>query len=181
MVDDKRFCFVIYQSLPDAINAKHSLEDQKIEELDGVKVMIKFAAEYKHHGPPEPEECVSVFDAHISGLTVVTDFLSNEEEDSIWIGLGREDHTAWRHTLNRRVQHYGFTFNYRTLLLDYSSDTPPIPADITPLLSRLQHAIGNAEVEEGEVAPGVYPMNQLTMNEYMPGQGIAAHAGMHVL
>jgi hypothetical protein len=105
-------------------------------------------------------------------------------------------------------QHYGYTFNYRTLMLDYNKPAPAIPASCAALTTRFQEAYTRvcaedaaaaaaaAAAEEGDgataggggggsssEAPAAcreLVLNQLTVNEYLPGQGIASHTGLFV-
>jgi hypothetical protein len=100
------------------------------------------------------------------------------------------------------LQHYGYTFNYRTLMLDYNKPAPAIPASCVALTARFQEAYTRvcaedaaaaAAVEEGDgantggvgsetpAASRELVLNQLTVNEYLPGQGIASHTGLLVV
>jgi hypothetical protein len=161
---------------------------------------------------------------------------------------------AWKETLSRRVQvsklhrqplptpilvqflfstsllhlshqHFGFPFNYRTLMLDYNKPTPPLPASCTALAQRFADSYNTLHTlpatsttsssGDDTTTPGVFgaagdrvesvttpkesaqsnsgsggggmgvdgaleasSINQLTINEYLPGQGIAPHTGM---
>lgn len=78
------------------------------------------------------------------------------------------------------LQHFGFQFNYRTLMLDYNKPTPPLPPSCAALAERF--ATSYAQLQEtGSVSPEdtveAASINQLTINEYLPGQGIAPHTG----
>eukprot|EP01038_Epipyxis_sp_PR26KG_P008479 gene8479-11462_t len=116
--------------------------------------------------PPEPE-CTSITSSiDIPGLQVIPEFITTTEEENL---LNEIDSSIWKNTLTRRVQHYGFIFNYRTLMLDYTKATPPMPSSCTEIANKLN---------EFRVidASGRFPkLNQLTVNEYYPGQGIASH------
>jgi len=101
--------------------------------------------------------------------------LTEDEEQSLLDGLCIETNPNWMLALNRRVMHFGFSFNYRTLLLDYTAETPSIPPDIscsTGLLERVQCVSDSVSSSFGSDG---YPINQITVNEYLPGQGIASH------
>lgn len=71
------------------------------------------------------------------------------------------------------IQHYGYTFNYRTLMLDYSKNTPAIPPLCKSVADRI---ICAAQSSEARAAQSDL-LNQMTVNEYFPGQGIASHTG----
>ena len=110
-------------------------------------------------------------------------------------------------------QHFGFPFNYRTLMLDYNKPTPPLPASCIALTERfastfneyttstdttLEAAVLSEELADCNITPPTSQhvpsgkttdnafsvvrveagsFNQLTINEYLPGQGIAPHTG----
>jgi hypothetical protein len=92
------------------------------------------------------------------------------------------------------LQHFGFPFNYRTLMLDYSKPTRPLPMHAQKLSEQIlrewndvcyrrQHhdnqlveEAASSSLSSSATTPSPPPpLNQLTINEYMPGQGIAAH------
>lgn len=75
------------------------------------------------------------------------------------------------------LQHYGMIFNYRTIMLDYTTEVPPIPASLDYLHQRIRNAVAPncAGLASTENEP--LPFTQLTINEYLPGQGIASHIG----
>jgi len=101
---------------------------------------------------------------------VWADWIGPEQEAQI---LREIDSRAWEESLKRRVQHYGFIFSYKTLMLDYSTPIPALP----PLLSELAEEI-QARVAKTRGAPEAEregALTQLTVNEYLSGQGIAAH------
>lgn len=60
-------------------------------------------------------------------------------------------------------------------MIDYSKPTPPIPELAVQVASRVQAVFDGSEFDEYRVA--AEPINQLTVNEYWPGQGIASHIG----
>ncbi|MDG9700679.1 alpha-ketoglutarate-dependent dioxygenase AlkB [Streptomyces sp. DH37] len=74
------------------------------------------------------------------------------------------DGLPWRMDLKRRVQHYGYRYDYRRRTVDSDSRTTPLPDWARELAARFRH--------EG-LAPAVF--NQLIVNEYLPGQGISPH------
>ena len=74
------------------------------------------------------------------------------------------DALPWRSDLKRRVQHYGYRY-------DYSAREVTAAARIGPLPDWL------AEIGERLVAEGHFSAtpDQVIVNEYLPGQGIAPH------
>ena len=95
------------------------------------------------------------------GLTLVAGFLPSERQDEL---LDRIDASPWRTDLKRRVQHYGWRYDYRTRRVAASDRLGPLPDWLVPVSERL--------ASDGwfEALP-----TQAIVNEYEPGQGIAAH------
>ena len=93
------------------------------------------------------------------GALVVPDFATPAEEARI---LQRIGEAPWLTELSRRVQHYGYRYDYR-------GARRPVPAAPFPrwaevMAERLRVHFG-----------GVLPV-QCIVNEYRPGQGIGMHA-----
>jgi len=95
----------------------------------------------------------------IPGLIIVADFLSLEEQTKLIVLI---DELPWLTELKRRVQQYGYFYDYKTYQI--SGPAPDIPAFLNPILERL--------VTEGYF---VKKPDQMIINEYQPGQGIAPH------
>lgn len=101
----------------------------------------------------------------ISGLHIIEEFITNEEEtnllDSIYSPLA-----TWNDTIKRRTQHYGYIYDYSSR--NALTRTTPLPSWQTNVQRRVENAI--------EAHTGTNRMlEQLIINEYTPGQGIAAH------
>lgn len=97
----------------------------------------------------------------IGDLLYVPDFLSDIEHDDLW----REVNLApWLSDIKRRVQHYGWRYDYKARKIDQSmflNNFPLWAVELAEKLFKLGY-IGNIP-------------DQLIVNEYMPGQGIANH------
>ncbi len=91
----------------------------------------------------------------------VPDFVSADEEAKLLADIDRE---PWLTDLRRRVQHYGYKYDYRSRSIDDSMCLGPIPKWLRPLRERL--------VERGLFS--ALP-DQVIVNEYEPGQGIRDH------
>ncbi len=106
------------------------------------------------HGPSQqlPE---------VPDLNYAGDFLSTEEAARI---VGHIDTATWNTDLRRRVQHYGFKYDYKNRSVNESMRAAPLPPWAV--------SIGNRLVKRGlfRAIP-----DQVIINEYLPGQGIAAH------
>jgi alkylated DNA repair dioxygenase AlkB/SAM-dependent methyltransferase len=166
-------------------------------------------------GESTRSECTSVTE-HVSvpGLLVVPDFVSKAEED-VLMAVITGPQAPWAPSqstashvggaVKRRVQHYGYVFDYQTanVLRDRSqkgADCPPIPAVPEEIQDPAQLEGYMKEcVDEGrgwEALAGVvertrhhefadtptdgtsqmFPnLNQITVNKYAPGDGIGSH------
>lgn len=97
----------------------------------------------------------------IPGLTLAPAYLDDAEQDAL---LTTVDALPWSAELRRRVQHYGYRYDYKRKSVDPADHLGPLPAWAAALAARL-HADGHAPAT----------LDQLIVNEYQPGQGIAAH------
>jgi alkylated DNA repair dioxygenase AlkB len=97
----------------------------------------------------------------ISGLRYIPNFISREEEATL---IRFVDSEKWMTDLKRRVQHYGFKYNYKVRRIDYSMRLGNLPDWIPPLSIRLYEAGYFKEIPD-----------QVIVNEYEIGQGISPH------
>jgi alkylated DNA repair dioxygenase AlkB len=99
--------------------------------------------------------------ATIPGLRAIEDFIDAGEEAELlaWI-----DGEPWLDDLKRRVQHYGYRYDYRARRASTADYLGPLPTVLADLKGRMAKAL---DLDEELV--------QAIVNEYEPGQGIAAH------
>jgi len=97
----------------------------------------------------------------IRGLTYVSGFVSAAAQASL---LQEIDRQPWLADLKRRVQHYGYKYDYRARAVDRSMRLGALPEWAARL--------GTAMVEAG-LMPTL--PDQVIVNEYEPGQGISSH------
>jgi alkylated DNA repair dioxygenase AlkB len=100
-------------------------------------------------------------DGQIPSLYYVENYISASEEKILLRNIDRQ---KWDDSLKRRVQHYGYKYSYRNRQIDQSSQIGNIPNWLNDLSSKLQ---------KDNIMP--YKPNQIIINEYVPGQGIAPH------
>ena len=98
----------------------------------------------------------------IRGLTLVPEFITDSEETAI---IQEIDASEWSNELQRRVQHYGWRYDYQFGQIDPSMRLGPLPAWAGEIAGRL--------VEAGYFRHG--PPDQVIVNEYLANQGISAH------
>jgi alkylated DNA repair dioxygenase AlkB len=97
----------------------------------------------------------------VSGLKCIPEFISEPQEAAL---LAAVDAEPWLPDLKRRVQHYGYRYDYKARKIDPSMYLGPLPQWVRSLAARL-------------VADGHLPVlpDQLIVNEYLSGQGISTH------
>ena len=98
----------------------------------------------------------------VAGLCYFPGFLSEEEQAAMVRSI--DDH-SWRNDLERRVQHYGWRYDYRARIVAPEMRLGPLP----DWLEGAAHCL-YAETGLFDRVP-----DQAIVNEYEPGQGIALH------
>ena len=99
----------------------------------------------------------------IHGLHYYPGFLDEHAQSVL---IERIDSKPWRTDLERRVQHYGWRYDYRTRTVTRDMDLGPLPDWVEDIAARLY-----TETQLFDRMP-----DQAIVNEYQPGQGIALHA-----
>ena len=72
--------------------------------------------------------------------------------------------SQWRTDLSRRVIHYGWRYDYRAKMITPDMEIGPLPLELRDLAVRLYEADCFERIPD-----------QVIVNEYLPGQGIAMH------
>ena len=99
----------------------------------------------------------------IHGLYYYYGFLDEHAQRAL---IEHIDANPWRADLERRVQHYGWRYDYRTKSVTPDMNLGPLPCWVDQVATRL-----HAETRLFDRVP-----DQAIVNEYQPGQGIALHA-----
>lgn len=97
----------------------------------------------------------------IDGLRYIPNFITNTEAQVL---LQKIDAHPWMTDLKRRVQHYGWKYDYTARRVDETMRLGALPDWLMELVHKLQ--------QEGHF---LKPPDQVIINEYQPGQGIASH------
>lgn len=97
----------------------------------------------------------------VPGLVFMPAYLTQPEQAALEAAV---DAQPWLNDLKRRVQHYGYRYDYRSRSIDRDMYLGALPDWAGALAGRL--------LAEGHTR--VLP-DQLIVNEYLPGQGISAH------
>ena len=98
----------------------------------------------------------------VPGLTYARNFLSESEEEALVREIDRND---WNTDLPRRVQHYGWRYDYKARKVEPSMYIGPLPKWAECFAERL-------------VSKKLVPQrpDQLIVNEYIENQGIGKHS-----
>lgn len=97
----------------------------------------------------------------IKGLDYIPEYITQEEHKFLWQNVNAE---KWLDDLKRRVQHYGYKYNYKARFIDYTMKIGELPLWVMSLAEKLK--------EDGFMQN---TPDQLIINEYLAGQGIASH------
>ena len=111
----------------------------------------------EQQSPSRNQEAIAI----ISGLQYVENYI--DEHQHHWL-LDEIDKHEWLNDLKRRVQHYGFKYDYKARRVNYDMRIGELPE----WLKRLSH-----KLHEDKHMPEV--ADQVIINEYEPGEGIASH------
>ncbi|MEM6780767.1 MAG: alpha-ketoglutarate-dependent dioxygenase AlkB [Pseudomonadota bacterium] len=91
----------------------------------------------------------------ISGLEYIPDFITPNEEQGL---IDAIDQQPWLEDIKRRVQHYGYKYDYKARAVTDDAYLGPLPEWLELVAQKLS-----------------FKPDQTIVNEYMPGQGISAH------
>lgn len=164
----------------------------------------------KKCGEPSRSECTSTTaSVKVPGLVLVENFVSKHQQEALMAVL-MGPHAPWAPSqttpsagvVKRRVQHYGYVFDYQTanVLRDrttFKGNCPPLPglSETTDASTQELNELVETYTAQGRgwnVLAGTleqvrryefatdpslsFPdINQMTVNEYVPGQGIGSH------
>jgi alkylated DNA repair dioxygenase AlkB len=107
------------------------------------------------------EEVISEIAENIPGLVYIPNFISETEEFKL---INVLDELPWLNDLKRKVQHYGYKYDYKARRIDSSFKIGALPNWSKFLSDRL--------IEKGIID---FLPDQLIVNNYEPGEGIASH------
>jgi alkylated DNA repair dioxygenase AlkB len=94
-------------------------------------------------------------------MMITSAYISSSAEAAL---LEKIDQQPWRTDLKRRVQHYGYVYDYRARRVAAESYLGPLPPWLAKLAQRLKYDAIFCELPQ-----------QVIINEYLPGQGISPH------
>lgn len=97
----------------------------------------------------------------INGLQCIENYINEYQHG--WL-LAQIDKHEWLDDLKRRVQHYGFKYDYKARKVDMDMHIGELPEWLKRLSQKLYEDKHTPEVAD-----------QVIVNEYEPGQGISSH------
>ncbi|UCH66263.1 MAG: alpha-ketoglutarate-dependent dioxygenase AlkB [Ignavibacterium sp.] len=97
----------------------------------------------------------------INGLLYLPNYLTQVEENQLTKWINKQN---WDNTLKRRVQHYGYRYDYKARTVTSDMYLGTLPKWLNNLAIKLKEDGLSEEVPD-----------QVIINEYQPGQGISAH------
>lgn len=137
-------------------------EERPMEEMEACAYYSRKQEQKCEQEGQTQKKARSIIDTHkgnhprIPGLWYQDDFLSLDEERDITNEINSR---PWLNELSRRVQHYGYKYDYKTKQVSELADKF-MPVGILEKL------------DDSFTLSG---FDQLIVNEYTPGQGIASH------
>lgn len=158
-----RFCaYIIFNSVELAVFA---LDGKPIVVIENQEIVVTFSEEILEIDSLQsiPICDVNADISEIVGLQRRNEFISESEEIQLCEFL-YSDATVWCTNMSRRVIHYGFEFDYET-------------RDIGKIVNKIPDIFDNIIQRIADEFP--IEINQLTVNEYLPGQGIRRHVDTH--
>jgi alkylated DNA repair protein alkB homolog 8 len=173
-----------------AAAAKHRLSGVPCPWNPDRSLLIKFA---KRTSPPPPPPQSSLYtgtppavlsseECNIPGLLLIPNFISEDEQTTL---LSLIDSTPWEHLAKRKVQHWGKKFKYDIRGVDPNEPAVPFPPQIASIASRIENIPPSTTTITTDTDTPAFlslcpsPLDQLTVNEYSPGVGLAPHVDTH--
>eukprot|EP00079_Xenopus_tropicalis_P021245 XP_012812513.1 PREDICTED: alkylated DNA repair protein alkB homolog 8 isoform X2 [Xenopus tropicalis] len=165
MPPNKPYAFVTYSSAEEAIKAYSSLSGQELCGEDAEQPITLYLSFV------EKVVVKEVLSPSLPpGLIIVEDFVSPEQERTMLESIDWDSETSSQKSLkHRRVKHYGYEFRYDNNNVDKDKPLPGgLPDFCTEALRKC--------VQIGLIK---HDPDQLTINQYEPGQGIPPHVDTH--
>ncbi|CAD6244560.1 GSCOCG00013391001-RA-CDS [Cotesia congregata] len=156
----KSYCFIKFEDSSATKNFYDKLNGEFEENLKTTLYLI-FCESI-------PDDNEPVGDQLPGGLRLIEEFISREQEDRLLQLVDWDEHELNSELKHRKVKHFGYEFCYKTNRVDPNSPIEPIPADLEFLYGLFE-----------EHGCGRYKYDQITINRYLPGQGIPPHIDTH--
>ncbi|ETV81296.1 hypothetical protein H257_05856 [Aphanomyces astaci] len=168
----RKTAIVEFERVKDAQVAKQALDDSgavfhgKKFHVEPAMLRKAFEDECSFNRVPNYDSARRQVDpaTFVPGLLVYNDFITPEQETLL---LAELDKAEWKNDVRaRQVQHFGYVFNYKTQKCDASTPLEDMPPFCRSLIDTMPPTFDGVP-------------DQITANEYLPGQGISAHIDTH--
>jgi len=159
--------YVVFKKEEDARKAQEEWKRRENPTLGGRKINVQFA-KVVTESESQQLETAAVEDPgslDLPGMQLYPEFVTEKEEEKI---LQAIDNGSWERLAKRRVQHYGYAFDYGTRQVDTQKPLGCLPIWAVPVLERAR-----------KVDPRLVGFDQLTVNEYSKGVGLSPHVDTH--
>lgn len=165
MIGGIKYGFVTYTAIEPAIQAHTTMNQQDFI----VQFPKKPHAIYLLYTPLSVRDlrlgggswCIE--DAPIPGLSLRSEYLVPEQEEVL---ISELDQLEWEPLTNRRIMHFGYNFIYGANNVHSEQLGPEIPDWLVPVIEQLHIDFG-------------VKFDQVTVNEYSPGNSIPPHTDSH--
>ncbi|XP_017753532.1 PREDICTED: alkylated DNA repair protein alkB homolog 8 [Eufriesea mexicana] len=161
MPPNKSYCFIKLYSIEDAIYVHNKIHAN-------IKVSGQNTPLYATFTESVPDLNYYEWSLNLPpGLKLIENIITEEEERRLLstINWNNEGSSDLKH---RKVKHFGYEFQYNSNKVDPDQPITPIPEDyhFLKILFKKYHDVP-------------YEYDQLTINHYLPGQGIPPHIDTH--
>ncbi|XP_060572353.1 alkylated DNA repair protein alkB homolog 8-like isoform X2 [Ruditapes philippinarum] len=164
MIPQKSYAYVCYKTIAESEEAYKQMNGHKLQSTENRPNEVVLYTFYVN----EVGKSVSPSRERPPGLILLEEYVTEEYAAEIIKSVNwQDDHVKGQQgqLKHRRVKHYGYEFRYDINNVDPDEPLPEgIPDVYKPLLDKL--------IDSGVVKH--YP-DQLTINQYQPGQGIPPH------
>ncbi|XP_076233669.1 tRNA (carboxymethyluridine(34)-5-O)-methyltransferase ALKBH8 [Calliopsis andreniformis] len=160
MLPNKSYCFIKFDSVEDAIRIYNLIHG--CIHINGQNTLL-----YASFTESVPDVSQQIFAYIPPGFRLIENIIT-EEEEKILLNTINWNYKDSSDLKNRKVKHYGYEFLYNSNTVDLDKPIAPIPQDYQFLqaLFKKYHDVP-------------YEYDQLTINRYLPGQGIPSHIDTH--
>ncbi|KAL9971627.1 hypothetical protein ACROYT_G017818 [Oculina patagonica] len=173
MFPGRSFSFISFQKVSESVKAMETVHGRVLDcPSEFPRPDVTF---YLSFLTSVPDDVTTENQVKPVGLVLVEDFVTEAEEEELiqalgWGSDGNDNEiqgTANQQLRHRRVKHFGYEFLYGTNNVDKSNPLQDgIPSICDPLLDQIQENVK-------------FKPDQMTVNEYQPGQGIPPHVDTH--
>ncbi|PWA03443.1 hypothetical protein BB558_000385 [Smittium angustum] len=180
MAHGKPYSFVEFRGGDDAIVARNKLHEKSCENLGNKILFLEFVNHQDFAYLSDRTTTTNGQEklSHVPGLYYKDDFLTIEEEQNLLELIGgnkiiddnQSSDKPWSTIQNRKVQHYGYAFDYKRKHIGDGSQVSykDIPDIIVNYINRAKQEY-----------PFIGDFDQLSVQKYPPGAGISFHSDSH--